>query len=95
MDFSSLKEEKVTENLDKVSRGLLEHGVTAYCPTLVTSSKDYYRRILPLIPPRTGGRINGAAILGKPRTGGRGGDTYQGCIIYRRKSINCYKLYQK
>ncbi len=65
VDFSSLEEEKVEEDLKKVSRGLLMHGVTAYCPTLVTSSKDYYHRILPLISPKTGGG-NGAAILGKP-----------------------------
>ena len=48
----------------KVSRHLLEHGVTAYCPTVVTASPDYYRRTLPLIRPTQGGR-EGAAVIGK------------------------------
>ena len=64
MDFSSLKEEEVSESLSKVSRGILQHGVTAYCPTLVTSSQDYYCRTLPLMCPREGGR-DGATVLGK------------------------------
>ena len=64
VDFSSMKEEEVAGCLDKVSSGLLQHGVTAYCPTLVTSSKEYYHRTVPRIPPRAGG-FHGAGILGK------------------------------
>lgn len=59
-----MKDEEVSESLVKVSHGLLQHGVTAYCPTIVTSSQDYYSRILPLLCPREGGR-DGAAVLGK------------------------------
>lgn len=56
--------EEVSKDVEKVSRGLLQHGVTAYCPTLVTSSRDYYHRVLPFINPTKGGQ-DGAAILGK------------------------------
>lgn len=64
VDFSSLEEDKVAEGVAKVSHHLLEHGVTAYCPTVVTSSPDYYKRTLPQIRPMLGGR-KGAAVLGK------------------------------
>ena len=63
VDFSSLSEGGVSQSLDKVRRGLLQHGVTAFCPTLVTSSLDYYRKIVPLMGPRKGGK-EGAAALG-------------------------------
>ena len=51
------------EDISRVSRGLLEHGVTAYCPTVVTSSPDYYKRTLPMIKQTVGGK-DGAAVLG-------------------------------
>ena len=54
----------MSEGVSRVSQGLLEHGVTAYCPTIVTSSPDYYKKILPKIKPSLGGR-DGAAVLGK------------------------------
>lgn len=63
VDFSSLDEDKVIEGVAKVSHHLLEHGVTAYCPTIVTASPDYYKRTLPQIRPTLGGR-EGAAVLG-------------------------------
>ena len=64
VDFSSMDEDKVSEDVSKVSQRLLEHGVTAYCPTIVTSTPDYYKRTLPKIKPTLGGR-HGAAVLGK------------------------------
>ena len=63
IDFSSLKEDNVSESISLVSEGLLRYGVTAYVPTIVTSSTDYYKRMLPLICPRAGGK-HGAAVLG-------------------------------
>lgn len=54
----------MSEDVSKVSQRLLEHGVTAYCPTIVTSSPDYYKRTLPKIKPTLGGK-HGAAVLGK------------------------------
>ena len=64
MDFSSLEEEAVESSVDKVSHGLLRHGVTAYCPTVVTSPGSYYQRVVPLIRKKEGG-ASGAAVLGK------------------------------
>lgn len=46
-----------------VSKGLLEHGVTAFCPTVVTSPTEVYHKVLPRIPKRAGGK-HGATILG-------------------------------
>ncbi len=63
VDFSSLTRESIDPSLSRVSRGLLQHGVTAYIPTIITSPSDYYKLVLPLLTPREGGR-NGAAVLG-------------------------------
>ena len=62
-----MEESKVSEGIAKVSRGLLKHGVTAYCPTIVTASPDYYKRTLPKIKPTVGGK-DGAAVLGELHT---------------------------
>lgn len=63
IDFSTLTEDTIDSGLAKVSNGLLQHGVTAYVPTIVTSASDYYKKILPLFTPREGIK-NGAAVLG-------------------------------
>ena len=47
----------------KVGHGILAHGVTAYCPTVVTSPPSVYSAVLPHIPPAPGGR-HGATVLG-------------------------------
>lgn len=62
VDFSH-NIDNVEEGINKVAKNLLEHGVTAFCPTIVTSSKETYRKVLPKIT-RTNGGISGAAILG-------------------------------
>ena len=38
-----------TDNLRHVSRQLLQHGVTSYCPTLISLPPSQYRTILPTI----------------------------------------------
>ncbi|XP_055588340.1 N-acetylglucosamine-6-phosphate deacetylase [Uranotaenia lowii] len=53
----------VEAGVQKVSKGLLAHGVTSFCPTLVTSPPETYHRVLPKIPKRAGGH-HGATILG-------------------------------
>lgn len=62
VDFSS-DPEKLEEGLRTVSKGLLQHGVTSYCPTIVTSSQASYNEILKKIK-RTPGGAHGAEILG-------------------------------
>lgn len=46
-----------------VAHQLLAHGVTAICPTLVTSPTQTYAIVMPLIPKQAGG-LHGATILG-------------------------------
>lgn len=46
-----------------MSKELLAHGVTSFCPTMVTSDVEKYRKILPLIK-QTNGGPHGATILG-------------------------------
>ncbi|XP_055685633.1 N-acetylglucosamine-6-phosphate deacetylase [Lutzomyia longipalpis] len=53
----------VQEGVSKVARGLLSHGVTSFCPTLVTSPIATYTQVLPKIP-RRAGSAEGATILG-------------------------------
>ena len=43
--------------------GILQHGVTSFCPTLVTSPADFYKRTLPKLSRRQGGK-QGAQVLG-------------------------------
>lgn len=49
--------------MNRVAKHLLPHGVTSFCPTLVTSPKETYQRVIPKIPKRKGGK-DGAGILG-------------------------------
>lgn len=62
IDFSENRE-NVEEGVAKVAKGLLAHGVTSFCPTIVTSPPETYHRVLPKIKKREGGK-EGAAILG-------------------------------
>ena len=34
------------EGVETVRAGMLKHGVTAFCPTIVTSDPEYYHRVL-------------------------------------------------
>ncbi|XP_049286293.1 N-acetylglucosamine-6-phosphate deacetylase [Anopheles funestus] len=62
VDFS-FDVETVEEGVLKVAKGLLAHGVTSFCPTLVTSPSETYHSVLPRIPRTAGGR-HGATVLG-------------------------------
>ncbi|KAJ8919369.1 hypothetical protein NQ315_016462 [Exocentrus adspersus] len=55
--------ENTEEGVNVVSKSLLRQGVTSYCPTLVTSPKEIYHKVLPKIKKRRGDK-NGATILG-------------------------------
>ena len=62
VDFATPGPE-LSSGLRRVARRLLAHGVTSFLPTVITSSIDAYRAILPEIVP-TSGSTDGAAVLG-------------------------------
>ena len=43
-DFS-FDEDKTEEAVAVVARGLLEHGVTSFLPTVITSTPETYRKV--------------------------------------------------
>nr|NP_001298638.1 putative N-acetylglucosamine-6-phosphate deacetylase [Papilio polytes]BAM20462.1 n-acetylglucosamine-6-phosphate deacetylase [Papilio polytes] len=62
IDFS-FDSDDVEKGVYKVAKELLAHGVTSFCPTMVTSDKKKYASILPRIKKTPGGK-HGATILG-------------------------------
>ncbi|CAG8518539.1 14251_t:CDS:2, partial [Racocetra persica] len=65
MDFSQLEnEEKMKKGIDKVAKGLLKYGCTSFVPTIISSGIEVYQKVIPLLKPRKGNKINGAEILG-------------------------------
>ncbi|CAG8485996.1 12975_t:CDS:2 [Funneliformis mosseae] len=65
VDFSVWKDDKqMKEGLDKVAKGLLKNGCTSFVPTIVSSPKEIYHKVLPLLKPRKGNKENGAEVLG-------------------------------
>ena len=62
VDFSTPGPD-LANGLQRVAQRLLAHGVTAFLPTVITSSPDNYRAILPQLVPTTGS-AHGAAVLG-------------------------------
>ena len=47
VDFSS-DVDTIEEGLEKVSKGILQHGVTSFCPTIVTSPVEIYQKVIKL-----------------------------------------------
>lgn len=62
IDFAN-NGDNVEEGVAIVAKGILQHGVTSFCPTLVTSAAETYKRILPKIQRSNGGEY-GANIIG-------------------------------
>lgn len=62
LDFSSVSD-TIDEDLEKVAKGILSHGVTSFCPTIVTVKHERYQKILPHFY-RRDGSIRGAGVLG-------------------------------
>ena len=56
--------DNLEEGLCIVGQNLLKHGVTSFCPTIVSSSPSTYRKVLPLLAPRVGNKTLGANVLG-------------------------------
>jgi N-acetylglucosamine-6-phosphate deacetylase len=62
-DFTNTDEDLI-ENLKHVSKKLLAYGVTAYCPTIISSEPQVYAKLLPLCKRNMIPQSNGAYILG-------------------------------
>ncbi|XP_021500459.1 N-acetylglucosamine-6-phosphate deacetylase isoform X2 [Meriones unguiculatus] len=62
VDFSRATED-VGSGVALVARRILSHGVTSFCPTLVTSPPEVYHKVLPQISVKSGGP-HGAGVLG-------------------------------
>ena len=77
-DFSS--PQLTMDDIRAVTRGLVERGTGAYCPTVITSPEETYRRNLPLLAaamrePDMRGRLLGIHLEGpfiSPQDGARG-----------------------
>lgn len=44
-DFSTLGKKTVEQSVDVVAKGILQHGVTSFCPTVITSSPQMYSQV--------------------------------------------------
>lgn len=62
IDFSQASED-VGSGVSFVAKKILEHGVTSFCPTLVTSPPAVYHKVLPQVKVHNGG-AHGAGVLG-------------------------------
>ncbi|XP_070779970.1 N-acetylglucosamine-6-phosphate deacetylase [Enoplosus armatus] len=62
IDFSQASED-VSSGVSFVAQKILEHGVTSFCPTLVTSPPAVYHKVLPQVKVHNGG-AHGAGVLG-------------------------------
>eukprot|EP00049_Salpingoeca_infusionum_P015552 m.304199 g.304199 ORF g.304199 m.304199 type:complete len:291 (-) comp15896_c0_seq2:5642-6514(-) len=56
--------EYVSKGVRKVAKGLLAHGVTGFCPTVITSHPEVYHSIIPKFHRTAGSAKDGAACLG-------------------------------
>ncbi|XP_062872922.1 N-acetylglucosamine-6-phosphate deacetylase [Trichomycterus rosablanca] len=62
IDFSQATDD-ITGGVAQVAKRLLEHGVTSFCPTLVTSPPAIYHQVIPQLKVKDGG-ADGAGVLG-------------------------------
>ncbi|KAF3845893.1 hypothetical protein F7725_002971 [Dissostichus mawsoni] len=62
IDFSQACDD-VGSGVSLVAKKILEHGVTSFCPTLVTSPPHVYHKVLPQVKVHDGG-AHGAGVLG-------------------------------
>ncbi|XP_062570177.1 N-acetylglucosamine-6-phosphate deacetylase-like isoform X2 [Saccostrea cucullata] len=60
-DFSNT--DNIEDCVSKVASGILAHGVTSFCPTIVTSSGSTYKQVVPRVKKRNGSE-EGSGILG-------------------------------
>ncbi|RXN35474.1 N-acetylglucosamine-6-phosphate deacetylase [Labeo rohita] len=62
MDFSQASSD-IRGGVALVAKKILEHGVTSFCPTLVTSPPEIYHKVIPELKVQDGGP-EGAGVLG-------------------------------
>lgn len=62
IDFSQASED-VSSGVSFVAKKILQHGVTSFCPTLVTSPPAVYHKVLPQVKVHNGGE-HGSGVLG-------------------------------
>ena len=85
-DFST--PDGLSESVDKVSAGVLAHGVTAYLPTVITSSAETYQRVMPKLTPRAGRRAAAAGSnLKRRRRPVR--ESSRAFVLARARSAQC------
>uniref|UniRef100_A0A0B7A4D6 N-acetylglucosamine-6-phosphate deacetylase n=1 Tax=Arion vulgaris TaxID=1028688 RepID=A0A0B7A4D6_9EUPU len=53
----------IEKGIATVAHGILAHGVTSFCPTVITSTPELYRKVLPAIK-KCEGSSKGAGVLG-------------------------------
>ncbi|CDW55998.1 N-acetylglucosamine-6-phosphate deacetylase [Trichuris trichiura] len=56
--------EDLISQLDKLAMSLPQSGVTAFCPTLISSTSSFYQKALRSYKARPGGGCKGATVLG-------------------------------
>ena len=55
VDFSALNEDQehsggtLASGIERVGRQLIRHGVTAFCPTIISSDPQVYKQLLPQV----------------------------------------------
>lgn len=62
LDFTSLPASSFPSGLETVAKGLVQQGVTSFCPTLITTTPANYAQLVPLLAPT--GISGGAENLG-------------------------------
>ncbi|KAL2100885.1 hypothetical protein ACEWY4_002646 [Coilia grayii] len=62
VDFSQASSD-ISGGVSLVGKKILEHGVTSFCPTLVTSPPSVYHQVIPQIKVQNGGP-HGAGVIG-------------------------------
>ncbi|KAI9203152.1 uncharacterized protein BJ171DRAFT_425569 [Polychytrium aggregatum] len=62
VDFSDADD--LEKKLPALKKALLKSGCTGFCPTIVSTSPEQYRKLIPKLQPSAGSIRNGAANLG-------------------------------
>ncbi|XP_063676147.1 N-acetylglucosamine-6-phosphate deacetylase-like [Bolinopsis microptera] len=63
VDFSS-NVDSLKEGLASFRKEITQFGITGFCPTMITSPCEVYKKALPLLRKQRGNLVQGAAVLG-------------------------------